>query len=193
MAESFEALDFHEFHRSELPRRMAKGYGALAAPGAEPLGALAFHIAESGAAYTYRAREGSIEVISGDADAQTVVELAHASWQGLVHDLESAPGLLYGGLAKGRRGDLMEFVRWEPALRALYQGRPIYDPETVDLRDRHGHVLDPDRAFDLDCADEVAARDCRRAGVLGSSGLGIARALLPGASPGAARRRGGAG
>ena len=29
--------------------------------------------------------------------------------------------------------DLDDLARWEPALRALFHGRPIYDADTVDL------------------------------------------------------------
>ena len=55
-----------------------------------------------------------------------------------MHDLETPPSLLYHGRVRGLRGDLMTFVLWEAALRALYTGRPIYDPQALALRDRRG-------------------------------------------------------
>jgi hypothetical protein len=38
-------------------------------------------------------------------------------------------------------------MAWEAGLRALYNGRPAYDPEALDLRDRHGRPLDPEQSF----------------------------------------------
>ncbi len=150
MTQGFETLDFHEFHRAELPRRLDQGNGELAAANAASLGSLAFRLSDGDGAYTYVARGTAIEVLPGDADADTVVELSREAWEGLVHDLESPPGLLYGGLARGQRGDMMRFVGWEPCLRAMYTGRPIYDASKIDLRDRDGRKLDPERSFQLD-------------------------------------------
>jgi len=156
MPAGFASLDFHDFHRTELPQALGAGRGALAAPAAAPLGPLAFRV-KDGDAYTYIPEREQIRIESGDAAAKTVVELDHALWEGLVHDLESAPGLLYGGFAKGLRGDMMDFVRWEPALRAMYQGRPVYQPDAVDLRGRDGTALDPEASFSLDDNDELLA------------------------------------
>ena len=52
MPDGFEPLDFHRFHREELPRRLRAGNGALAARDARRLGSLAFRLPD-GAAYTY--------------------------------------------------------------------------------------------------------------------------------------------
>jgi ectoine hydroxylase-related dioxygenase (phytanoyl-CoA dioxygenase family) len=156
MSPSFEPVDFHAFHRETLPGRLEAGHGALAARGARELGPLAFRLREGGA-YTYLPGEDGIEIAPGDDAADTVVEIGSQAWQGLVHDLESAPGLLYAGLVRGLRGEMLDFVRWEPALRAMYLGRPVYDPAAVDLLDRHGRRLDPVRSFRLEDTDEEMA------------------------------------
>jgi hypothetical protein len=163
---SFAPVEFGAFHREELPRRLAAGHGALAAEDdLAAIGALAFRM-PSGEAFTYRPRPGGVDVVAGDRDAQTVIELAPELWQDLVHDLESAPGLLYAGKARCAKGDAMRFVRWEPGLRAMYHGRPVFRPERVDLRDRAGRPLDPARGFTL--ADDRAemAHFLRTAGYL---------------------------
>ena len=49
--------------------------------------------------------------------------------------------MLYGGRVETVHGNPLRFVRWEPALRAMYHGRPVYDAARVDL-----HGFDPDRA-----------------------------------------------
>ncbi len=165
MSTSPEPLDFDEFHRSVLPRQMADGRGAEAARAVRRLGSLAFRRSEGGA-YSYVPRDGGIDVVPGDASADTVLELSHESWQGIVDELEAAAGLLYGGRAKCTRGDAMQWLAWEPALRALYNGRPIYDPDDVRLEDRHGGALDPEQTFALGDDREDMAHFLRTAGYL---------------------------
>jgi hypothetical protein len=145
----FEPLDFHRFHREELPERIALGNGALAARGAHGLGSLAFRL-PNGDAYAYVPRADGIDVVAGDAGADTVVELEAELWQNLVHELDTAPGLLYGGRARCERGKALRWLAWEPALRALWSGRPVYDPDDARLEDARGRPLDPARAFGAD-------------------------------------------
>lgn len=106
-----------------------------------------------------------------DAEAGTLVELDQQTWRDLQHDLESAAGLIYGARVRRLRGDPMHFVHWEPALRWLFVGRPIYDPETIDLRDRRGAPLDPARGFALDDDREEMAHFLRTAGYLWVRGV----------------------
>jgi len=141
----FRALDFASYHRDELPGLVLAGRGALAAKALGTLRSLAFRL-PGGAAWTYRSTGPGILVAEGDADAATVITLDHASWEGIVHDYESAPGLLYSGRAHCARGDALQLVLWEPALRALYQGRPVYDSDEM-LRDREGRELDTAHVF----------------------------------------------
>src|SRR4029453_11694716 len=101
--EAPEPLDFHRFHREELPRRLAEGNGSLAASGAGRIGRLAFPL-PAGDAYTYRPREGGIDVVPGDEAADTVIELEPEIWQNVVLELEAAAGLLYGGRGGGAPG-----------------------------------------------------------------------------------------
>ena len=164
-AAAFPPIDFDDFHKSELPKRLAAGNGALASRDPQPLRPIAFSLPEGGA-YTYVPREGGVDVVPGEAEAHTVVELTHDYWQGVVRDLDTAPGLIYAGRARCRRGDLMDFVRWEPRLRAMFHGREIFDPETADLRALDGTPLDPHQTFQLDDDPEEMAHFLRTAGYL---------------------------
>jgi Phytanoyl-CoA dioxygenase (PhyH) len=162
----YSPIDFRDFHRNELPRRLAAGHGALAAEDdLAALGGLAFRI-PTGEAFTYQPRPGGVDVVPGDAAAHTVIEIEPERWSELVHDLESAPGLLYAARVRCASGDAMRFVRWEPALRAMYHGRPIFKPECAELRDARGRRLDVNRSFSL--ADDRAemAHFLRTAGYL---------------------------
>ena len=164
-AASFEPLDFHRYHREELPPLLRAGRGALAARGARALGSLAFRL-PSGDAYTYRPNAGGMEVVAGDADADTVIELAPELWQNLVRELDAAAGLLYGGRAKCLRGNALRWVSWEPALRAMWSGRPVYHASEAQLLDRAGAPLDPAASFTLDSDREEMAHFLRSAGYL---------------------------
>ena len=70
--------------------------------------------------------------------------------QGLAQEYESAPGLIYGRKIRCTRGSAMGLMKWDPPLRAMYSGRPYYDEEALELRDRRGDPLDPTRSFSLD-------------------------------------------
>ena len=63
---------------------------------------------------------------------------------------------------------------WEPGLRALFHGLPIFDPETADLRDVDDSPLDPTRTFlfpQLKATTADAANFLRTAGYLCVSGV----------------------
>jgi hypothetical protein len=165
MTADFPHIDFDRYHREELPRLLADGRGSMAGPAALRLGPLAFRLPEGGA-YTYLPDAEGVEVRAGDADADTVIEIAAADWQGIVHELDTAPGLLYASRVRCVRGDPLKFVGWEPGLRAMYNGRPIFDPATAQLADRDGTPLDPTRSFRRDDPEEEMAHFLRTAGFL---------------------------
>ena len=79
--------------------------------------------------------------------ADTVIEVSRETFSDFANELRTCFGLLYAGLAEVYRGDFGWLERWEPALRALYHGRPIIDPASLDLPD------DLHRSFTLDDSD----------------------------------------
>jgi ectoine hydroxylase-related dioxygenase (phytanoyl-CoA dioxygenase family) len=95
-----------------------------------------------------------------------VIELSRESWQAIVHELETAPGLLYGGKITCLRGKAIHLVAWEPGLRGIYNGRPIFDPDEFQLKDREDGPLDPAQAFGPDDDPEEMAHFLRSAGYL---------------------------
>ena len=166
MSQAFAPIDFHDYHERELPEQLRAGRGRLAAPGARDLAPLAIRVRESGEAYTYTAGAEEIRVTPGDSGAETVIEVDQAMWEGLVHDIESAPSLIYNGKARGVRGDAMQFVQWEPALRAMYAGRPVYDPDAAMPAGLDGQPLDPSRSFTLEDDDAEMAHYLKQIGYL---------------------------
>jgi hypothetical protein len=161
---------FEAFHTDDLPQLLDERV-PLPAEYARTLRPLAIRIRETGETITYIGRERSIEATPGDARASTLVELGLESWGQLVQDVESAPGLIYGQRVVRVRGELMQLLQWEPALRWLYTGRPVYDPDTVDLRDAHGEPLDPERSFTLEDDRSELAHFLRTTGYLWLRGV----------------------
>jgi ectoine hydroxylase-related dioxygenase (phytanoyl-CoA dioxygenase family) len=149
-----EVTEFQHFHRETLPLLIER-HGALALADVQAVGALG--IATPSGAFTYVPGPDSIEVVEGDAPARTLVSMDEESFGGLVADLETAPGLLYGGRVEIVRGNPLRFVRWEPALRALFHGRPIYDADTISLLDRAGAPLEVGASFAMDDLDRRSA------------------------------------
>jgi hypothetical protein len=138
----FAAVDFDEFHRRELPRLIEAGNGVSAAADLAGIGTLGFRVPD-GAAYTYVPDSDSVEIWSTDVAADTLVELSREAFSDFANELRTCFGLLYAGLTEVTRGDFSQFMRWEPALRALYHGRPI-----LDLAGASTDALD--RSFTLD-------------------------------------------
>lgn len=169
MASAVQPVDFRDYHGHQLPQLLASGRAALAAVDSGALQPLALRVGDS--SYTYLPQPGGLSIASGDAAAETVVGLDAAGFGGLVQDLESPASLIYHGRAERLRGDLMHFVRWEPALRAIFTGRPIYDPARLDLRDRRGAPLDPLQGFGAGDDRDDLAHFLRTAGYLWLRGV----------------------
>jgi len=148
VATTFEAIDFDDFHLIDLPKRIEQGNGALAAPDLAGIGTIGFRTPD-GAAFTYVPSPDTIEIWGGDAAADTLVEMSREAFSDFANELRTCFGLMYAGLIEVTRGDFGWFERWEPALRAMYHGRPIVDPATL------GVGADLDRSFTLDDSDDA--------------------------------------
>lgn len=142
-----ELRSFGEYHATELPERLLGGRDRLPAAYASTLRPLGIRIRETGEGVTYCERERGIEVISGIDRASTAIEMTHETWDQLTRDLEASAGLIYAGRVERLRGDLMDLMQWEPALRWMFVGRPVYDESRVDLRGPSGRVFDPCHGF----------------------------------------------
>jgi len=166
----FPPIDFDAFHREELPRRLAAGSGALAARAIAGLPPLAFRLPD-GRAWTYGPRQGGVGLHPGAEGAATLVELSQAAWELFVHEIRTLYRLYYTGELAFLRGDFEALDRWEPALRTMLHGRPVFDPAALDLRDASGEPLDLGRSFTLDDDDAEMRHFLREAGFLRVRGV----------------------
>ncbi len=144
----FPLLDFDDFHLVELPARLASGHGALARPALEDQAPLGLRLPD-GRAYTYVVDGDSIRIEPGSALAATLVEMSPTVWSDYAHELRTAFGLLYSGEVTAVRGSVETLIQWEPAMRAMIAGRPVYDPARVSasLTALDGSPLDLGRSF----------------------------------------------
>jgi hypothetical protein len=79
-----------------------------------------------------------------------VVALDQLAFSDLVQDVASTFGAQMTGRARVTTGTVDDFVGWEPVLRGLLDGRAVYEPGTIDFRDRDGKPLDLHRSFTVD-------------------------------------------
>jgi hypothetical protein len=158
MTAPFGPIDFDEFHRVDLPARLAAGNGLLAAADLAGVRPLAFRLTD-GPAYTYTATGDGVAVTPGDADARTVIELAYEDWCDFVWELRSCFALFYADRITIPTGSFGHLARWEPALRAAFDGQRIYDfTDPKAVVDREGRELDLHRTFTL-ADDDRELRD----------------------------------
>jgi hypothetical protein len=140
-------LDFDACHRRALPDRLATPIGAAAAQDVRGIPPIAFRLPD-GRAHRFVPGADTIRIEPGD-DAPTVAELDEAAWHDFAGEVVTAAGLFYGGRVRFPRGAYAALERWEPALRALFSDRPIFDPSATEIG------VDPRRSFGLDAPDEM--------------------------------------
>jgi hypothetical protein len=161
------AVDFDAFHRETLPERLRAGTSGRVAWDVAGKAPISIGLPD-GRAYSYRCRDGGVEVEAGvAADARTILEIVdHESWLDYLYEYRTRFGLLYSNAVRFVRGDFDTWDDWEPAIRCMYSGREIYDPARVDFRDRRGAPLDLQQRFDPDADPEEMSHFLRTTGFL---------------------------
>src|SRR5438132_7822336 len=164
MSDRFGPIDFDRFHTVDLPERIAAHAEHLEAADLSRLRPIAFRLPD-GRAFTYRPAGSTIDVLAGDAEADTVVELTPEDWSDFVWELRSCFALFYAERVTVSRGGFGQLSRWEPVLRAAFDGQPVYDfagaPPVVDA---DGRPLDLTRSFTLEDPDDEIRDFLERAG-----------------------------
>jgi Phytanoyl-CoA dioxygenase (PhyH) len=122
--------------------------GEQAGHAARRLGLLPLTLDVQGEQLTFRPGAGSL-IIGPGADGMLVAAMDRSAFSDLIADRASAFGLHMTGRAAIQRGSLAAFTEWEPVLRCLLQGRPVYEPGTITLLAADGSPLDLRRSFTL--------------------------------------------
>lgn len=171
MSERFGPIDFDEFHLVDLPARLAGGNGELARVDLEGVRPIAFRL-DDGRAYTYSVTDDGIAIEPGHEKARTIIELTYDDWCEFVWELRTCFALFYGDRVKIPLGSFGHLARWEPALRAAFDGQQIYElTDPLPVLARGGKALDLQRTFTLDDDDDEMRDYLARAGYLHLRGV----------------------
>ena len=129
------SIDFTEFH-ANLP-----GVVALDTDQFDHLKPISFLFPRD-RSVTYRVNNGTVEWSFGTADRDeggtaeaTVIAIDEFSFGAFVGEFLTAPALQIQQRIRFESGSYGDFDTWEPLLRRLYTGRPLYDPAAVDRSD----------------------------------------------------------
>ncbi len=155
----------------ELLQEALGTFGDLAGRGVayKELPALGFSV--DGRHATLALEGGQLVVKSGVGAAGVVAELASDALSDLVQDAQSTMGLAMTSRVKLTAGNMNDWIAWEPALRALLDGRKVHETGDVSMTDLDGGPLDLDRVFTLADDREEVANFLREAGFLHIRGV----------------------
>jgi len=117
---------------------------------------------DNGRAYTYVPTAAGVDVRPGVVDGAVVMDLPLEQWETFAEERWTRYGVLYHGSAAFTGGAFVDLCRWEPVLRALFDGRPMWDPSVA---------RDQARSFTLDDADGDLAAFLQTNGYLHVQGV----------------------
>jgi hypothetical protein len=153
---AFPRHDFVDFHRRVVPELVARN-GRLVAADVRDAPPIAFQTPE-GTAFRWRPAPAGVAVEDGVEGAETIVELPAQLFSDYVNELLSAEGATRTGKAALLKGDVKSWRRWEPAIRSLMDGRPIYGPSAARaLVNARGEPLPLAHAFSPDAPPQEMA------------------------------------
>lgn len=155
---------------AELTHRLADT-GPLAARGVEMLDLLPLTFEVDGTAAHLVVADGALTLREGRAPDGPVIGLDAAACSELFQDVTSTFGLVMPGRVEVLRPRGDQFVAWEPVLRAAIDGRAVYEPGSIEFRDRDGNDLDLRRAFRIDDTREDIGHFLAEAGYLHLEGV----------------------
>jgi len=155
---------------TELPQ-MLSDTSELAARGVAMLGLSPLSLDVGDATAHLLVDQGGLAVREGVAPDGPLVTLGAAALSDLVQDVTSTFGLVLAGRLEMRRGASDDFVAWEPVLRAVLDGRPVYEPGTMTFCASDGADLDLERSFTLDDSPDEIGHFLAEAGFLHLRGV----------------------
>ena len=164
------ALSVQEVLDRVLPDALAR-HGDLAGRGAryrevKPLGILC-----EGTSFTLLEEAGRLALVPGVARALLHARLDADALSDLLQDYQSTMGLAMTSRVSVEGGSIDDWVAWEMVLRALLDGRKVYETGDVDFVDLDGRALDLSRIFDLEDDRAEMAHFLREAGFLHVRGV----------------------
>jgi hypothetical protein len=162
------SLDPNGFFEKELAPLLAER--ADAGLSVSRLGLPSLTLDVQGEARTLVSKNQLLIAEHGDSGS-LVVTLDRAAFSDLVQDEASTFALVTAGRATVERGDVDAFIGWEPVLRYLLDGRPVYEPGSITFHSRDGSALDLSRSFTMDDDPDEIGNFLAEAGFLHIEGV----------------------
>ena len=141
-------------------------HGDLAARGINFHHLPALGIDVDGRTITIETAGDALRLRNGLTGSGVVSVLDSDALSDLVQDVVSTMGLTMTSRVKIIQGDITDWIHWEPILRALFDGRKVYEPGDVTLVDLAGKPLELTRSFTLDDDRSEMANFLEQAGFL---------------------------
>ena len=122
-------------------------------------------------AVTLRAKGNTLVLEEGDEPTGVTAEMPADAMSDLIQDHQSTMGLAMTSRVKLTSGNINEWIGWEPAFRALLDGRRVHETGDVTFRDLNGDELNLNQRFSIDDDREEIAHFLREAGFLHLAGI----------------------
>jgi Phytanoyl-CoA dioxygenase (PhyH) len=139
-------VDPEAFFEVDWPEAVARN-GLRAATDAALLALGPLTIRVDDGAWTITPRERTIDVVPGGASSEPSVTLDRSAFADLFCERRTAMGLIVGERVGGDSPSQQAFYEWDPVLRSLLDGRPVYRPGAVPLQSLDGSPLELDQRF----------------------------------------------
>ncbi len=122
-------------------------------------------------AVTLRAKGNTLVLEEGDEPTGVTAEMPADAMSDLIQDHQSTMGLAMTSRVKLTSGNINEWIGWEPAFRALLDGRRVHETGDVTFRDLNGDELNLNQRFSIDDDRDEIAHFLREAGFLHLTGI----------------------
>lgn len=141
--------------RHDVLPGLLEEHGELAARGMASIGARPLTIVAADECFTVDRTSGHLSIRDGHNDAALEVAMEEEALSDAMQDVASLAWAAMMGRLTVERGTFDDLARWDPVLRTLRDGEPVFEPGTLAFSGLDGSPLDLRRAFRLD--DEMAA------------------------------------
>ncbi len=166
---SVPPVEASRFLEAELPALLEER-GIEAGRAVAQLGLPPLSVDLEGEQFTLAAEAGRLGLTRGTSEA-LVVSLNVPTWSDLLNDTVSTFGLVMSGRVTIQTGSSDDFVDWEPVLRCLFDGSPVYKPGTIAFGDRDGLPLNLKQSFKLNDDPDAIGHFLSQAGFLHLEGV----------------------
>src|ERR1700722_12435738 len=165
LAKDVRSLSREQMFDAVLPDALSVN-GDLADRGFQYLELPSLGLDVEGVSVTLGDASGKLGLYPGTNSAGVVAVLAADALSDLLQDVQSTMGLAMTSRVKITVGSINDWIRWEPVLRALLDGRKVHESGDVELLDSDGNDLNLSETFSVDDDRESMSHFLEQAGFL---------------------------